>query len=89
MFNKTEYWLELCDDDIPVAKAMLQSKNYLWMGFICHLITEKALKAAMASITDEMPKIHHLLKLANMAQVNNDLSELPKKSAWQANAFAN
>ena len=59
-------------------KNLLASKDYLWMGFICHQIAEKALKAAMASITDEVPKIHHLLKLANMAEVNDDLSESQK-----------
>jgi len=78
MIDKVNYWLELCDDDLRAAKNLLASKDYLWMGFICHLIAEKALKAAMASITDEVPKIHHLLKLANMSGVNDDLSESQK-----------
>jgi len=68
---KVNYWLELCDDDLRAANNLLASKDYLWMGFICYLIAEKALKAAMASITGEVPKIHHLLKLSNMAQVSN------------------
>lgn len=76
--DKVNYWLELCHDDLRAAKNLLVSKDYLWMGFICHLIAEKALKATVASITDEVPKIHHLLKLANIAQVNNDLSESQK-----------
>jgi len=78
VLDKVNYWLELCADDIRAAKNLHTSKDYLWMGFICHLIAEKALKAAVASITDDVPKIHHLLKLANMAQVNNDLSESQK-----------
>ena len=78
MIDKVNYWLELCDDDLRAAKNLLASKYYLWMGFICHLIAEKALKAAMASITDEVPKIHHLLRLANMANVNDDLGESQK-----------
>jgi len=76
MFDKAAYWLELCDDDIPVAKAMLQSKNYLWMGFICHLIAEKALKAVIASVTDDVPpKDHRLIKLVELAQGDDELSE--------------
>ena len=78
MIDKVEYWLELCDDDLRTAKNLLASKDYLWMGFICHLIAEKALKAAVASITDEVPKTHHLLKLVGLANLNNGLSE-PQK----------
>ena len=78
IIDKVNYWLELCDDDLRAAKNLLASKDYLWMGFICHLIAEKALKAALANVTDEVPKIHHLLKLANMANINDDLSESQK-----------
>ncbi len=46
MINKVDYWLDLCDDDLQAARDMLKSNNFLWMGFICHLIVEKALKAA-------------------------------------------
>ena len=78
MVDKVNYWLELCNDDLRAAKNLHASKDYLWMGFICHLIAEKALKATVASITEDVPKIHHLLKLANMANLNNDLSEHQK-----------
>jgi HEPN domain-containing protein len=76
MFDKAAYWIELCGDDIKVAKNLFASKDYLWMGFLCHLIAEKALKAVIASVTDEVPpKDHRLIKLAELAQVDNDLSE--------------
>jgi len=76
MLEKVEYWLELCDDDLKAAKAMLTSENYLWAGFICHLIAEKALKAAIANITDEVPpKTHDLPKLADKTGFHNDMSE--------------
>ena len=76
MFDKTEYWLELCDDDIPVAKALLESRNFLWMGFICHLIAEKALKAVVANVKNEVPpKNHQLTKLAKLAQIDDELSD--------------
>jgi HEPN domain-containing protein len=76
MFHNADYWIELCDDDIPVAKDMLKCKNYLWMGFICHLIAEKALKAVVADVTSEAPpKDHRLIKLAALALIEDDLSE--------------
>jgi len=76
MFDKVEYWLELCNDDLRAAKNLFASKDYLWMGFICHLIAEKALKAVIASITTEVPpKDHRLLKLAALANLDEDLSE--------------
>jgi len=72
MFDKAAYWIELCDDDIPVAKSLYATKNYLWMGFLCHLIAEKALKAVIASITDDVPpKDHRLMKLAALAKIDD------------------
>ena len=76
MFDKVEYWLELCDDDLRAAKNLFASKDYLWMGFICHLIAEKAIKAVLVNITDEIPpKIHDLQKLAEKAGIYSDLSD--------------
>jgi len=76
MLNKTEYWLELCDDDLNVAKWLLKGKKFLHMGFYCHLITEKALKAVIANTTNDLPpKIHHLLRLAEIGEIRQELNE--------------
>jgi len=43
-------------------------------GFICHIIAEKALKAAIASITNEAPpKSHDRPKLADRANIHGDM----------------
>jgi HEPN domain-containing protein len=34
--DKTEYWLDLAKYDLETAKAMLYSKRYLYVGFMCH-----------------------------------------------------
>ena len=74
--DKVYYWLELCDDDLPVAKLLLASKNFLHMGFFCHLIAEKALKAIIAHSSDDIPpKIHDLRKLAIVGDIEKDLSK--------------
>ena len=75
MFDKTDYWLELADDDLKVARDMFRLKNYLWMGFVCHLIAEKAIKAVIANNTNEVPpKIHNLTRLAAIAGIFDELS---------------
>jgi len=76
MKNKTAYWLELCDDDMLTAKALLESKRLLHMGFFCHLMAEKALKAIIAETTDDIPpRTHDLEKLAILGGIAADLSE--------------
>ena len=79
MNNKTIYWLEMCDDDLITAKAMLDAKRLLWTGFVCHLVAEKALKAVITEKTDEMPpRIHDLRRLAVLGDVFDSLSDEQK-----------
>jgi len=76
MFDKVEYWLELCDDDMMVAKNLFKSKDFLWMVFLCHLVVEKSLKAVIANTTEQEPKrIHDLAKLAEQAALHSELTD--------------
>jgi len=76
MLDKVEYWLDLADEDVLAAKILLDGKRYLHAGFFCHLITEKAIKAVIASKTDEVPpKIHDLKALAKFSGISEDLTE--------------
>jgi len=76
MLDKTEYWLNLADEDVSVAELLLSGKKYLQAGFFCHLIAEKSLKAIIANITNEAPpKTHDLTKLAEQSGITCDLSE--------------
>ena len=34
--EKVNYWVELSDYDLETADAMLQTKRYLYVGFMCH-----------------------------------------------------
>ena len=74
--DKVSYWLNIADDDVSVARLLLKGKKYLHLGFFCHLITEKALKAVVESVTQETPpKIHDLKKLAKYGKIFDDLSQ--------------
>ena len=75
MNEKTEYWLNLCNDDLETAKVLLEKKRLLHMGFFCHMIVEKSLKAAIVSQTDKIPpKTHDLPRLANLGGIWDKLS---------------
>jgi HEPN domain-containing protein len=86
MLDKVKYWIELADEDVSAAKVLLDGNKYLYAGFFCHLIAEKALKAMIASITSEIPpKTHHLINLANRAGIFDDLSEQQRELLSELN----
>lgn len=76
MNSKSQYWIDTAQYDIDTAKAMLETKRYLYVGFMCHQTIEKALKAIISK--DEAatpPKIHHLPKLATIAAIFDLMAE--------------
>ena len=76
MDDKVAYWLELARYDYESAKVMQAGGRYLYVGFMCHLTAEKALKAVVASVQEENPpKTHDLVKLAKLGGVYDDMSE--------------
>jgi len=78
MNSKTQYWLDLADYDLETARAMLQTKRYLYVGFMCHQTAEKALKAIIANSDVVPPKIHGLMKLAQLGDIYDSMSESQK-----------
>ncbi len=76
MIDRVRYWVEIADYDFETAKAMMETKRYLYVGFMCHQVIEKMLKAHWSSVLEEPPlKIHHLSRLATISGLNDDLSE--------------
>jgi HEPN domain-containing protein len=68
---------------METAKAMQQTGRYLYVGFMCHQVIEKALKGVIARDCTEgeiPPKIHHLLKLADRAGLFEKMS--PEQQAF-------
>ena len=61
--SKVEYWIDLAKYDLDTAKAMNESKRYLYVGFMCHQVLEKALKAYYVSYMDGNPPYSHNLTL--------------------------
>lgn len=70
------YWLDLAEYDMETARAMLDTRRYLYVGFMCHQVIEKALKGYYVSKFDEIPPyIHNLLRLAKLSDMYSDMSE--------------
>lgn len=76
MNNKVTYWVEMSEYDFDTAKAMFDTKRYLYVGFMCHQAIEKMLKAYWSDVLEEPPlKIHHLSRLAAKSGLIERLSE--------------
>lgn len=78
MNEKVKYWLELAEYDLETAQAMLDTKRYLYVGFMCHQTIEKGLKAVIASKGLFPPKIHNLIELSKKASLYSDFSDAQK-----------
>jgi len=79
MDKKVTYWVELSEYDIETAAAMLQSKRYLYVGFMAHQAIEKILKAYLANMTGEAPPFSHSLSfLAKKGGIYTSFSEAQK-----------
>ena len=74
--TRFNYWIELAEYDLETAKAMLKTKRFLYVGFMCHQCIEKTIKAYhWKTHNTEPPYIHNLDRLAQKAEIIEDLSE--------------
>jgi len=78
--DKIKYWIELSEYDLETAKAMLKTKRFLYVGFMCHQVVEKMLKGYYVSAKNEQPPyIHSLDRLAKMTELFDTFSESQKE----------
>lgn len=74
--NKTEYWLDIVDYDLETAKAMYDTHRWLYVGFMCHQVIEKVLKAYWcAKMPTEPPYTHNLVKLSTECGIAKLMSD--------------
>jgi HEPN domain-containing protein len=63
--KKIKYWLDTAHYDLVSAKAMLETKRFLYVGFLCHQVVEKCLKAYFwYTRKKDPPYSHNLLVLS-------------------------
>ncbi|MCL1820867.1 MAG: HEPN domain-containing protein [Oscillospiraceae bacterium] len=76
MDERVSYWLDLCAYDLDTAKAMMETKRYLYVGFMCHQVVEKSLKGYHYHLLkSDAPYTHSLKRLALLTRLNTELSE--------------
>lgn len=74
--DKVKYWVELADYDFETTQAMFETKRFLYVGFMCHQVIEKMLKAYWSNVLEEPAlKIHSLSRLAEKSGLDKDMSE--------------
>lgn len=42
--EQVKYWINLAEQDLPVAISMFEKGHYMWCLYIGHLIIEKVLR---------------------------------------------
>lgn len=76
MDEKIEYWVDIAEYDMVTAEVMLESKRYLYVGFMCHQIVEKILKAYYIKKHERTPPFtHNLNSLVESCDLINELDE--------------
>lgn len=64
-------WLEASRYDLKTGAALLESRRYLYVLFMCQQSLEKILKARITAETGQLaPRIHNLLRLAELARAD-------------------
>ena len=78
-FDKVDYWIELAIYDLDTAKAMLTTKRYLYVGFMCNQTIEKILKAYYVLKNKKIPPYtHNMRRIATEANLYKEMSEEQK-----------
>lgn len=79
MEQKIKYWHDLATYDLDTAKAMLKSKRFLYVGYMCHQVIEKILKAYYVKIAGKIPPYtHNLYFLTTESGLDSKLTEKQK-----------
>jgi HEPN domain-containing protein len=75
--KQIEYWIEGAKNDLEAAELLIKNGKILHGLFFCHLSIEKAIKAIVVKVTNEVPpRSHNLIYLSEMANlfIDNDFT---------------
>jgi len=75
--KQIEYWRTSSDEDFAAAQSLLEKGHLRHSLFFAHLAIEKILKAHVTKQTKDIPpRIHNLVRLAKLAQLNLNPDQL-------------
>jgi len=88
--EKVEYWLDIADYDLATAKAMLKSRRYLYVVFMCQQALEKVIKALYINMLDaEPPRSHNLAFMFNQLGITASTETMEFFNALSAHYISN
>jgi HEPN domain-containing protein len=61
--DRSAYWLDMAEYDMETARAMLRTARFLYVGFMCHQVIEKVLKAYFVRVKRADPPYTHNLRM--------------------------
>jgi len=76
-----KHWVDSSERDFNDMHLMYHSEQYSWCLFVGHLVLEKLLKAIYAQTHTEQPvapRIHNLIRLAELCDVELDIATKEK-----------
>ena len=80
MDDKIKYWIDLSDYDLDTALAMLESRRYLYVGFMCHQTIDQI---EPLNIETRYPSYkERLLKSLNEQKSREILNETKQLQEW-------
>lgn len=79
MKEKISYWVDLSEYDLETSRVMLLGRRFLYVGFMCHQVIEKILKAYFVFIkNDKPPYTHNLTYLAKLSGIYENMTDSQK-----------
>jgi len=77
--ERVDKWLDIVAEDLSVAEDLYKTGHWLYVGFMCHQVIEKTLKAYWCVCRDDDPPyLHDHKKIAQGCGLYNKMSEEQK-----------
>ena len=77
--ERAEKWLDIVKEDLSVADDLYKTGHWLYVGFMCHQVIEKTLKAYWCVCRDDDPPyLHDHSKIAKGSGLYTKMSEEQK-----------
>lgn len=74
--DNVAYWLDLALYDLDTAEAMYDTHRWLYVGFMCHQVIEKLLKAYWCkSQSSNPPYVHNLARLVMGSGLDSQMND--------------
>lgn len=79
MEKEFKRWFISAKEDLKKAKDNFNIGNYDLTSFLCQQTVEKALKSLLIKKTKKFPRIHDLVRLGKLVNIDKDLLDDCKK----------